>query len=52
MVSKKEKDSNAKEDWTNDEISLINDMLKANPYLRNVYHTDYTIRGMKEIAYT
>ena len=50
MASKKEKDSNAKEDWTNDEISLLNDMLKANPCLRDVYHTDYTNRDMKEIA--
>ena len=32
MVSKKEKDSNAKKDWTDDEISLLIDMLEANPY--------------------
>ena len=32
MASKKEKDSNAKKDWTDDEISLLIDMLEANPY--------------------
>ena len=52
MVSKKEKDSNAKKDWTNDEIFLLVDMLEANPCLWGVYHTDYTNRGIKEIAYT
>ena len=52
MVSKKEKDSNAKKDWTDDEISLLIDMLEANPSLWDVYHTDYTNRGIKDIAYT
>ena len=51
-ASKKEKDLNAEKDWTNDEISLLNDMLEANPCLRDVYHTDYTNRDIKEIAYT
>ena len=52
MASKKEKDSNAKKYWTDDEISLLIDMLEANPYLWNVYHNDYTNRGINEIAYT
>ena len=52
MASKKEKDSNAKKDWNDDEISLLIDMLEANPCLWNVYHTDYTNRGIKEIAYS
>ena len=33
MASNKDKDSYAKEDWTNDEISLLNTMLEANPWL-------------------
>ena len=45
-----EKDSNTKKDWTDDEISLLIDMLEANPCLQDVYHTDYTNRGIKEIA--
>ena len=52
MVSKKEKDSNVKTDWTDDEISLLTDMLEAKPCLWDVYRTDYTKRGIKEIAYT
>ena len=52
MASKKEKDSNAKKDWTNDEISLLNNMLEANPCVPDVYYTDYTNRDIKEIAYT
>ena len=52
MASKKEKDSNGKKDWTDDEISLLMDMLDTNPCLWDVYHTDYTNRCIKEIAYT
>ena len=48
---KKEKNPNPKKDWTNDEISLLIYMLQANLCLWNVYHTDYTKRGMKDIAY-
>ena len=51
MASKKEKDSNVKKDWIDDEISLLIDILKANPCFWDVYHTDYTNRGIKEIAY-
>ena len=51
MTNNKDKDSYAKEDWTNDEISLLNTMLEANPWLWDVCHTDYTNRGIKEIAY-
>ena len=39
MASKKETDSNAKKDWTNNEISLLIDMLEANPYLWDMYQT-------------
>ena len=34
------------------EISLLIDMLEAKPSLWYVYHTDYTNRDIKEIAYT
>ena len=51
MASKNEKDSNAKNDWTDDEICLLIDMLEVKPCLWKVYHTDYTNRGVKEIAY-
>ena len=44
MVKKKEKDSNIKKHWTDDEISLLIDMLEANPCLWDVYHTDYISR--------
>ena len=44
MVKKKEKDSNIKKHWTDDEISLLIDMLEANPCLWDVYHTDYINR--------
>ena len=49
MATKKEKDSNAKKDSTDDEISLLNVMLEGNPCLWDVHHTDYTNRGIKEI---
>ena len=52
LASKKEKDSNAKKDWIDDEIFLLIDMLEANPWLWDLHHTDYTNRGIKEIAYT
>ena len=49
MASKKEKDSNAKKDWTGNEISLLIDELEANPCLWDVYHTDYTNRWMSVV---
>ena len=52
IASKKEKDSNGKKDWTDDEISLLMDMLDTNPCLWDMYHTDYTNCCIKEIAYT
>ena len=52
MASKKEKDSATKKDGANDEISLLIDMSEANPCFWDMYHTDYTNRGIKEIAYT
>ena len=55
MASKKEKDSNAKKDWTDDKISSLVDILEANPCIWDVYYTGYTNRGIKEIihgAYT
>ena len=45
IVNKKEKDSNANKDWTNDEFSLLINKLEANPCLWDVYDTDYTDRG-------
>ena len=47
MASKKEKDSNAKKDWTGNEIPMLIDELEANPCLWDVYHTDYTNLGIK-----
>ena len=47
----KSKAKSAKE-WTGDETSLLIDMLEANPYLWDIYHTDYSKRDLKEIAYT
>ena len=38
MASKKEKDSNAKKDWTDDDTSLLID--EASSCLWDVYHTD------------
>ena len=49
MASKKEKDSNAKKDWTGNESSLLIDELEANPCLWDVYHTDYTNRWMSVV---
>ena len=38
--------------WTDDETSLLIDMLEANPCLWDIYHTAYSKRDLKEIAYT
>ena len=53
-VKGKEKDSNAKsaKDWTDKEVSLLIDMLEANHCLLDVYHTDYSKRDVREIAYS
>ena len=53
-VKEKEKDSNAKsaKDWTDEEVSLLIDMLEANPCLWDVYYTDYSKRDVREIAYS
>ena len=47
MASKKEKDSNEKKDWTDDEIFLLMGMFDANPWSWDMYHTDYTNRWIK-----
>ena len=51
---KGKKDSKAKsaKEWIDDETSLLIDMLEANSCLRDNYHTDYSKRDLKEIAYT
>ena len=49
MVSKKEKDLNAKKDWT--DIYLLIDMLEEDPCSWDMYHFDYINHGIKEIAY-
>ena len=38
--------------WTDDETSLLMDMLEANPCLWGIYHTDYSKCDLKEITYT
>ena len=52
MAIKKEKNSNAKVDWTDNEFSFLTDMLKANTCVWDVKKTGYTNCGIKEIAYT
>ena len=51
---KVKKDPKAKfaKEWTDDETSLLIDMLEASPCLWDIYHTDYSKRDLKEIAYT
>ena len=51
---KEKKDPKAKsaKEWTDDETSSLIDMLEANPCLWDIYHTDYSKRDLKEIAYT
>ena len=43
---KRKKDPEAKsaKEWTDDETSLLTDMLEANPCLWDIYHTDYSKR--------
>ena len=41
-----------RKEWTDDETSLLIDMLEVNPCLWDIYHTDYSKRDLKEIAYT
>ena len=47
MVSKREKHSNAKKDWADDEISLLTDMLETNPCLCDVYN--HNIAGRSHV---
>ena len=46
---KGKKDPKAKysKEWTDDETSLLTDMLEANPCLWDIYHTDYSKRDLK-----
>ena len=39
-------------DWTDDEISLLIDLLESNPCLWDIHHKDYSKRDLKEIAYS
>ena len=48
---RKKKYSSAIKCCTEDKISLLVDMLEANPCLWDVNHIDSTDRGIKEIAY-
>ena len=49
---KKDPKAKSAKEWTDDETSLLTDMLEANPCLWDIYHTDYSKRDLKEIAYT
>ena len=49
--SKKTKSKGGK-DWTDEEISLLIDMLEEKPCLWDVFDKEYTKRDVKEIAYT
>ena len=49
---KKDPKAKSAKEWTDDETSLLIDMLEANPCLWDIYQTDYSKRDLKEIAYT
>ena len=49
---KKKNKSKGGKDWTNEEISILIDMLKEKPCLWDVFDKEYTKRDFKEIAYT
>ena len=49
---KKDPKAKSAKEWTDDETSLLIDMLSANPCLWDIYHTDYSKCDLKEIAYT
>ena len=53
-AEKGKKDSKAKsaKDCTDDEISLLIDLLESNPCLWDIHHKDYSKRDLKEIAYS
>ena len=50
-TAKKTKSKGGK-DWTDEEISLLIDMLEEKPCLRDAFDKEYTKRDVKEIAYT
>ena len=50
-TAKKTKSKGGK-DWTDEEISLLIDMLEEKPCLWDVFDNGYTKRDVKEIAYT
>ena len=50
-TAKKTKSKGGK-DWTDEEISLLIDMLEEKPCLQDVFDKEYTKRDVKEIAYT
>ena len=49
---KKDPKAKSAKEWTDDETSLLIDILEANPCLWDLYHTDYRKCDLKEIAYT
>ena len=49
---KKDPKAKSAKEWTDDETSLLIDMLEANPCLWDIYQTDYSKCDLKEIAYT
>ena len=49
---KKDPKGKSAKELTDDETSLLIDMLESNPCLWDIYHTDYSKRDLKEIAYT
>ena len=49
---KKDPKAKSAKEWTDDETSLLIDMLEANLCLWDIYHTDYSKRDLKEMAYT
>ena len=53
-IQAKGKKQSAKEtkEWSDEETGVLIDMLEANPCLWDVFHSEYTKRDVKEIAYT
>ena len=47
---KRDPKAKSAKEWTDDETSLLIDMLEANPCLWDIYHTDYSKRDLKDIA--
>ena len=50
--SQKEKENKNVKDWSDDNVSLLLDMFEESPCLWDVFNTDYSMRDLKEFAYS